>query len=176
MAQLSEEKAQYATLAMGSVNVAMTIVSLVLVEKAGRKTLLLVGFVGMFFDTLLLTICLAYVETSVAVSYLSILLVLVFVIMFAVGPGSIPWFLVSELFNQSARPAATSIAVAVNWTANFLVGLGFLPLQEAMGGYVFIIFVILLGIFVVFVWKKVPETKNKTIEEISAMFRQQSYQ
>lgn len=96
--------------------------------------------------------------------------------MFAVGPGSIPWFLVSELFNQSARPTATSIAVGVNWTANFLVGLGFLPLQEAMGGYVFIIFVILLGVFVIFVWKKVPETKNKTIEEISAMFRQISYQ
>lgn len=49
--------------------------------------------------------------------------------MFATGPGSIPWFLVSELFNQSARPAATSLAVAINWTANFMVGLGFLPLQ-----------------------------------------------
>lgn len=54
---------------------------------------------------------------------------LLFVVMFATGPGSIPWFLVSELFNQSARPAATSLAVAINWTANFLVGLGFLPLQ-----------------------------------------------
>lgn len=49
--------------------------------------------------------------------------------MFAIGPGSIPWFLVSELFNQSARPAATSLAVAINWLANFMVGLGFLPLQ-----------------------------------------------
>lgn len=49
--------------------------------------------------------------------------------MFATGPGSIPWFLVSELFNQSARPSATSLAVAINWTANFMVGLGFLPLQ-----------------------------------------------
>lgn len=64
MANLDEAKAQYATLAMGSVNVAMTIVSLVLVEKAGRKTLLLVGFIGMFFDTLLLTICLQYVVSS----------------------------------------------------------------------------------------------------------------
>lgn len=62
-------------------------------------------------------------------SYFCIILVLVFVVMFATGPGSIPWFLVSELFNQSARPAATSLAVAINWTANFLVGLGFLPLQ-----------------------------------------------
>jgi SP family facilitated glucose transporter-like MFS transporter 1 len=61
MAQLSEEHAQYATLSMGSMNVVMTLVSLVLVEKAGRKTLLLVGFTGMFFDTVLLAICLQYV-------------------------------------------------------------------------------------------------------------------
>lgn len=54
-----------------------------------------------------------------------VVLVLVYIIMFASGPGSIPWFLVSELFNQSARPIATSLAVTVNWGANFLVGLGF---------------------------------------------------
>ena len=70
-------------------------------------------------------------ESALWVSYLSIFFVIVFVVMFAVGPGSIPWFLVSELFNQSARPAATSLAVGVNWTANFLVGLGFLPLQAS---------------------------------------------
>lgn len=45
-----------------------------------------------------------------------------------------------------------------------------------MGGYVFLIFVVLQGFFIFFVWKKVPETKNKTIEEISSMFRQISYQ
>lgn len=67
--------------------------------------------------------------TYVWVSYLAIIFVMVFVVAFAVGPGSIPWFLVSELFNSSARPLATSIAVGVNWTANFVVGLGFLPLQ-----------------------------------------------
>ena len=45
------------------------------------------------------------------------------------GPGSIPWFFVTELFSQSGRPIASSIAVAVNWSANFLVGLGFSPIQ-----------------------------------------------
>ncbi|XP_052121869.1 solute carrier family 2, facilitated glucose transporter member 1 isoform X3 [Frankliniella occidentalis] len=176
LANLNDEEAQYATLGMGAMNVFMTLVSLVLVERAGRKTLLLIGFSGMCIDTALLTIALAYVNSAAWVSHISIVLVIVFVIMFAVGPGSIPWFLVSELFNQSARPAATSLAVGVNWTANFIVGLGFLPLQEAMGGYVFIIFTVLLALFVAFVYYKVPETKNKTMEEISAMFRQRSYQ
>jgi len=177
MAQLDDKSAQYATLGMGAVNVLMTVVSMFIVEKAGRKTLLLVGFAGMCCTTILLTICLAYVQDAALwVSYVSILLVILFVVMFAIGPGSIPWFLVSELFNQAARGAATSLAVWVNWAANFIVGIGFLPLQEAMGGKVFIIFAILLALFVLFVYKKVPETKNKTIEEITSMFRQISYQ
>jgi SP family facilitated glucose transporter-like MFS transporter 1 len=62
MAQLDDKSAQYATLGMGAVNVFMTLISMVIVEKAGRKTLLLVGFAGMCFTTILLTICLAYVQ------------------------------------------------------------------------------------------------------------------
>lgn len=64
LANLSEADAQYATLGMGSMNVLMTLVSLVLVERAGRKTLLLIGFSGMCIDTILLTIALAYVVSA----------------------------------------------------------------------------------------------------------------
>ncbi|XP_012258044.2 solute carrier family 2, facilitated glucose transporter member 1-like isoform X3 [Athalia rosae] len=176
MAKLEEEAAQYATLGTGATNVVMTLVSLVLVERAGRKTLLLSGFCGMFVSTIILTICLAFVGSASWIANLSIVVVLVFVVFFAIGPGSIPWFLVSELFTQSARPAATSVAIAVNWTANFIVSIGFLPLQEAMGSYVFLIFACLQMVFILFVYKKVPETRNKTMEEISSMFRQISYQ
>lgn len=99
-----------------------------------------------------------------------------FVVLFATGAGSIPWFLVSELFGQSARPVATSVAIAVNWSANFIVAVSFLKLSSALGSNVFIIFVVIQAFFTIFIYKKVPETKNKTIEEISSMFRQQSYQ
>ncbi|XP_050429863.1 solute carrier family 2, facilitated glucose transporter member 1-like isoform X1 [Adelges cooleyi] len=175
MAEMTPDGAKYATLGMGSLNVIMTLTSLFLVELSGRKTLLLIGFSAMFVDTVLLTIALMFVKTAVWVSYMAIIFVMVFVIAFAVGPGSIPWFLVSELFNSSARPLATSIAVGVNWTANFVVGLGFLPLQELLGPNVFLIFVVLLALFVLYVAKKVPETKNKTLEEIQMLFRQESY-
>ena len=103
-------------------------------------------------------------------------MVIMFVVLFATGPGSIPWFLVSELFNQSARPVATSVAIGVNWTANFLVSFGFKPLQNALDSNVFYIFAGLQALFTLYIYKKVPETKNKTIEEISSMFRQISYQ
>ncbi|XP_015917703.1 solute carrier family 2, facilitated glucose transporter member 1 [Parasteatoda tepidariorum] len=175
-AGLTAEKALNATLGMGSINVVMTIVSLVLIERAGRRTLLLTGLAGMMVMTILLTICLAFQKSAPWLSYVSIICVITFVIMFAIGPGSIPWFLVTELFGQGARPIATSIAVTVNWSANFIVGLGFLPLQNVMGVYTFLIFTALLAMFWMFTYKYVPETKNKTVEEITAIFRQKAYQ
>ncbi len=62
-------------------------------------------------------------------AYLSVVFVILFVIGFATGPGSIPWFFVTELFHQSGRPIATAIAVVTNWAANWLVGLAFSPLE-----------------------------------------------
>ena len=61
--------------------------------------------------------------------YVAVVATLSFVVFFAVGPGSIPWMITAELFSQGPRPAAMSIAVLVNWLANFLVGLFFLPLK-----------------------------------------------
>ncbi|XP_026329037.1 solute carrier family 2, facilitated glucose transporter member 1-like, partial [Hyposmocoma kahamanoa] len=170
-ANLDETHSQYATLGMGAMNVVMTVISLLLVEIAGRKTLLLAGFSGMLACTVSLCVALNYTENS-WVSYLCIALVILFTVMFAVGPGSIPWFLVTELFNQSARPAASSVAVTVNWTANFIVGLSFLPLSVILKSNTFIIFAVLQLLFIIFIYFKVPETKNKTVEEITAMFRQ----
>jgi len=66
---------------------------------------------------------------------------------------------------------AASMAVVTNWTANFLVGLCFLPMQEAFGPYVFIVFIITQIFFIAYVFFQVPETKNKTIDEISTQFR-----
>lgn len=174
-AGLTKEVAMQATLGMGAVNVLMTIVSLILVEKAGRRTLHLVGLGGMAVITVILTLCLALRESVPWLSYVSIVSVIGFVIMFATGPGSIPWFLVGELFGQGARPLATSIAVAVNWSANFIVGIAFLPLTGVMYHYTFLIFTALLIFFWLFTYYMVPETKNKSVEEISALFRQRAY-
>lgn len=174
-AGLSDSAAINATIAMGAMNVGMTVCSLVMVEKFGRKTLMLVGLTGMLVDVALLFICILMKDLATWISYASIVLVILFVVMFAVGPGSIPWFLVTELFAQNARPVASSIAVAVNWTAAFIVGLGFLPIQNLIGPYVFLIFVFLLALFILFTYKKVPETKGRSIDEITALFKQSAY-
>merc|ERR1711872_797123 len=120
----------------------------------------------MFLMTTLLLASLLTFTTVPAMSYVAVVAVITFVVGFATGPGSIPWFFVTELFAQSGRPTATSIAVVVNWTANFLVGLGFQPLQLLMDAWVFLVFIIIQVIFIIYVAIFVPETKNKTIEEI----------
>ncbi|XP_054710131.1 solute carrier family 2, facilitated glucose transporter member 1-like isoform X2 [Uloborus diversus] len=173
-AGLSQQVAIYATLGMGTINVLMTIVSMVLVEKAGRRTLHLIGLAGMMVVILILTICMALTYKAPWLSYISIVCIIGFIIMFASGPGSIPWFLVAELFGQGARPIATSIAVAVNWLANFIVSLGFLPITEMIGEYTFLIFAALLAMFWLFTYNRVPETKGKTVEEVAAVFRGKS--
>merc|ERR1712241_814242 len=170
-AGLDAQDSQPATLGMGSMNVLMAFVSLVLIEKAGRKTLMVLGLSVMFLMTTLLLSALLPFTSVPAMSYVAIVSVILFVVGFATGPGSIPWFFVTELFAQSGRPTATSIAVTVNWSANFLVGLGFAPLQEVMGAYVFVIFMVIQLCFIIYVHFCVPETKNRTIEDITAQFR-----
>ena len=75
----------------------------------------------------------SFIREDVAVlKYVSIVAVYFFVIMFATGPGSIPWFLVSEMFGVGARGLATSLAVACNWSANFMVFIAYLPLAVSL--------------------------------------------
>ena len=172
-AGLNERAAVRATLGMSLVNVGMTLVSLFLVDRAGRRTLHMTGLMGMAATCLVLAVCLGTSagSQSPAASLLSVVAVYVFIAMFASGPGAIPWFLVAELFPSNARPIASSIAVAVNWLANFTVSLAFLPLSNVLHGYTFILFAILLVVFYLFTYYKVPETKGATAEEISALFK-----
>lgn len=160
----------YATIGAGIVNTVFTVVSLFLVERAGRRTLHLIGLAGMAVCALIMTISLSLVETIPALSYLAIVGVFGFVASFEMGPGPIPWFIVAELFSQGPRPAAMAVSGFSNWTANFLVGLGFPKLRELCGPYVFIIFMILLIFFFIFTFLRVPETKGRTFDDIAQGF------
>ncbi|XP_028298631.1 solute carrier family 2, facilitated glucose transporter member 3a isoform X1 [Gouania willdenowi] len=159
----------YATIGAGIVNTIFTVVSLFLVEKAGRRTLHLLGLGGMAISALLMTISLLMKHIPV-MSYMAIVAVMLFVAMFEIGPGPIPWFIVAELFSQGPRPAAMAVAGCCNWTANFLVGMSFPKLVEWCGPWVFLIFVVFLVIFFIFTFIKVPETKGKTFDEIAQGF------
>nr|XP_020471084.1 solute carrier family 2, facilitated glucose transporter member 1-like [Monopterus albus]XP_020471085.1 solute carrier family 2, facilitated glucose transporter member 1-like [Monopterus albus]XP_020471086.1 solute carrier family 2, facilitated glucose transporter member 1-like [Monopterus albus] len=159
----------YATIGAGIVNTIFTVVSLFLVEKAGRRTLHLLGLGGMAVSALIMTISLLLKDIT-AMSYVAIMAIMLFVAMFELGPGPIPWFIVAELFSQGPRPAAMAVAGCCNWTSNFLVGISFPKLEELCGPWVFLIFTAFLIMFFIFTFIKVPETKGKTFDEIARCF------
>ncbi|XP_071331246.1 solute carrier family 2, facilitated glucose transporter member 1a [Trachinotus anak] len=162
----------YATIGAGVVNMAFTVVSLFVVERIGRRPLHLTGLMGMAVSAVLLTVAMALLDQLRWMSYVSIAAIFSFVAFFEIGPGPIPWFIVAELFSQGPRPAAIAVAGFSNWSANFLVGMGFQYVEQLCGPYVFIIFTILLLGFFVFTYFMVPETKGRTFDEIAAGFRQ----
>ena len=98
-------------------------------DRLGRRILHITGLSGMLVTVTLLVISLLAKSTP-AWNQLSIAMTILFVAFFGIGPGSIPWLITSELFNQAFRVPASSIAVLVNWSANFMVAVGFKPLFE----------------------------------------------
>ncbi|XP_064184873.1 solute carrier family 2, facilitated glucose transporter member 4-like [Anguilla rostrata] len=161
----------YATIGAGTVNCAFTVVSLFLVEKMGRRTLHMLGLGGMCLCAIIMTVALALLESVPSMKYISMLAIFGFVAFFEVGPGPIPWFFVAELFSQGPRPAAMAVAGCSNWTANFIIGMSFQYIADLCGPYVFLIFAVLLLFFLLFTFFRVPETRGKTFDQISAGFQ-----
>jgi len=88
-----------------------------------------------------------------------------------VGLGPIPMMIGAELFRQGPRPRALSLAGLVNWFMTAVIAISFEPIQKVLNEYTFLIFLGLMIFFTIFVVLKVPETKNKTFEEIAANFQ-----
>ncbi|KAJ1521313.1 hypothetical protein ONE63_002990 [Megalurothrips usitatus] len=169
-AGMAEDAAKNTTVGVGGIMVVMTLVSAPFADRLGRRALMLVGLVGMFVCSLGVTATLA-LEQYVAMRALAVVAVLAFVVLFSVGPGSIPWLITAELFSQGPRPAAVAVATVVNWAANFAVSIAFPPMQKELKYLVFAPFSALLFLFSLFAAFRVPETKNKTFREIADSLR-----
>lgn len=128
--------AVYATLALSVANFVQTAVSSWLVEHPwfGRRSLLLIGKFGMLFATILLTVTIHFAQLvegteptagNKVASYSAVVCLVAFIIFFATGPGSIPFFYVNEVFSSNARASASALATGTNWSCNFIIGLGF---------------------------------------------------
>ncbi len=122
-----QQTAEYSNLGIGGALIVVTIISLFLIDWLGRRILHLIGLCGMLLASLILVISLI-IEDSDSWNKVSLTMTILFVTFFAIGPGAIPWLVTSELFNQTYRVPASSIAAFTNWTANFTVVLGFKPL------------------------------------------------
>lgn len=165
-AGIPPEMVQYANIGTGLVNVIMTGISVPLMEKSGRRLLLLGGMVVMIVSAGGLTAALNLHDKFTWISYLSVVCLIVFVVGFAIGLGSIPQFIGAELFKQGPRPPAMSFAGLLNWLCNFIVGITFPSMQSALKAYSFLVFIFAVVGFGIFLWWKLPETKGQTYDEI----------
>ena len=174
-AELSLRASQTATLLLGVTQVVMTLVSLALVDRCGRRVLMLTGLSGMAVSNIMLYVSLSTVSSVPGMSYVSVLSVYLCVLFYFIGPGSIPWFYVGELFTQASRPMAMAVSGVVSWAANFVVVLSFPLLEHWIHQNVFVVFVVIQASLVLYVWRFVPETRGKTVEEVVAIFGKNRY-
>ncbi|KAG7276513.1 hypothetical protein CRUP_021293, partial [Coryphaenoides rupestris] len=169
-AGVQENHIQFVTVGTGAVNVFMTIAAVFIVEAAGRRRLLLIGFGICCAACVILTIALKFQDAVSWMPYVSIACVIIYVMGHAIGPSPIPYVVTMEMFRQSSRPAAFMVAGSVHWLCNFTVGLVFPFLERGLGPYSFIIFSVICLATLIYIWMVVQETKNKTFLEVSQMF------
>ncbi|KAL8120195.1 putative plastidic glucose transporter 2 isoform X2 [Apium graveolens] len=152
---------------IGVSNLIGSVIALILMDKLGRKVLLLWSFSGMVLSTGVQVAAGGMIASSSGGQYLSVIGMLMFVFSFAVGVGPVPGLLLPEIFTNRIRAKAVAFCMSVHWVFNFLVGLLFLRLLEKMGAQ---LLYTMFGTFclmgVLFVKRNVMETKGKSLQEI----------
>ncbi|KAI9362404.1 major facilitator superfamily domain-containing protein [Pilaira anomala] len=156
-----EEFSKYMAIVTTVVNFVMTAVSVALIDRMGRRPLLLIANAGACLFSVLLVI--GYVFNIPALLVVSVFL---YVASFAIGIGPIPWLMTSELTPTYASSSVGSVGTCVNWAMNFLIGQCFPVIFARIAGYSFAIFAAIAAIAFVFTLVFVPETKGKTLEAI----------
>eukprot|EP00238_Polyblepharides_amylifera_P006996 CAMPEP_0196574592 /NCGR_PEP_ID=MMETSP1081-20130531/4285_1 /TAXON_ID=36882 /ORGANISM="Pyramimonas amylifera, Strain CCMP720" /LENGTH=511 /DNA_ID=CAMNT_0041892671 /DNA_START=118 /DNA_END=1653 /DNA_ORIENTATION=+ len=167
------EQADIASLAVAGIQVVMTVVCCQLMDRAGRRALLLTSAGGMAASaSLLATYFLCKQSLSPAVSMLvSVGSLMGYIIFFSLGLGAIPWVLMSEIFPAHTRGQASSLATFINWSCSFLVTEVFKSMMDTLtpaGAFMTYAFELLATVLFVFVL--VPETKGRSLEQIEAYF------
>jgi len=165
------------TVIMGIINISFTLVAVFSVEKLGRKPLLITGSLGMAVGALGVALSNVFVMPPVV----PVISIMVYSACFMFSWGPICWVYIAELFPNTIRSQATAIAVAFQWIFNFIVSSTFVPMYNmklgAMGDsfghfFAYALYGIICLVAAVFVWRLVPETKGKTLEDMTHYWRE----
>ncbi|XP_042564104.1 solute carrier family 2, facilitated glucose transporter member 11-like [Clupea harengus] len=168
---IPENKIPYVTLGAGICELVTALSCGLLIESLGRRALIIGGYSLMAFWCFCLTVALTFQEASPWVPYLSMICVFAFILSFGLGPGGVTNILTTELFTQTARPAAYMIGLSVNWLSFFIIGMAFPFIVNGLKQYCFLVFLVVCVMVAIYIFLVVPETKNKTFLEIHAAFQ-----
>ncbi|KAG9262017.1 solute carrier family 2, facilitated glucose transporter member 11-like isoform X1 [Astyanax mexicanus] len=165
------EKIPYATVGTGACECLTALTCGLLIESLGRRVLIIGGYSLMALWCICFTITLTFQNYSPWMPYLSMACVFLFILSFGLGPGGVTNILTTELFTQTARPAAYMIAGSVNWLSFFIIGMVFPFIVNGLQQYCFLVFLVVCCLVASFIFFVVPETKNKTFLEIQNEFQ-----
>lgn len=162
---LSASNSIFYSIAIGIINLVMAVVAVRLVDRAGRRQLLLFSLLGMAVTLVLL----GFSFIAEWNSALMLLFMVLYIAAYGIGMGPIFWALIGEIFPSDAHAGGSSASTAVNWTSNFVVSLVFLTVINAIGqGQTFWIFAFICVVGLVFVGRFVPETKERSFDQVDA--------
>ncbi len=161
-----------ATVGVGVVNLLMTVVAMLLLDRVGRRPLLLTGLVGMVLSLGVLGLAFALPGLQQNLGWIAVGSLMAYVGAFAIGLGPVFWLLISEIYPLKIRGLAMSVATVANWGMNLLVALTFLTLIQLLGrpATFWLYGVVGIGAWI-FAYRLVPETKGRTLEDIEAHWR-----
>ena len=161
-----------ATAGIGVVNVLMTIVAMWLIDRMGRRPLLLIGIAGMAITLGILGLSFYMSGKSDLLIRLALISIMVYVASFAISLGPIFWLLISEIYPLRIRSSGEGLAAAFNWGSNLLVSLTFLTLLQLLGApWTFWLYGLFAVASWIFAYYWVPETKGRTLEAIEEFWR-----
>ncbi len=157
----------------GIVNLGFTCVAIFTVEKLGRKPLLIVGSLGMAVGAIGVACTFSQaMEGNSTMQLLCMISLMIYSASFMFSWGPICWVLIAEVFPNTIRGGAVAIAVAFQWIFNWIVSTSFVPMANSLGfWFVYGMYGVICIIAAVFVWKLVPETKGKTLEDMTKLWK-----
>ncbi|WP_213818939.1 D-xylose transporter XylE [Garciella nitratireducens] len=158
------------TVIMGMVNVGFTIIAIQTVDKWGRKPLLMIGSVGMAIGMF----GVAILAQNQIFGIGTLLFIIFYTASFMMSWGPICWVLLSEIFPNKIRGQAMAIAVAAQWAANFFISSTYPPMIEISAGLTYGFYGLMSICAAIFVWKMVPETKQKSLEELEKIWKKET--
>ena len=161
-----------ATVGVGVVNVGMTVLAMFLIDRTGRRPLLLVGIAGMIVTLGVLGLSFRISNPSAQLAWIAVICLMGYVAAFAISLGPIFWLLIAEIYPLKIRGLAEGMAATFNWASNLVVSLTFLTLIEKLGASsTFLLYAFASVASWLFAYYFVPETKGHTLEEIEAFWR-----
>jgi len=171
----TEQWALRINLLTGLVNILATIPAIALIDRVGRKPLLLAGSIGMTVTLGAMAAVFATAGTgpdgkpilSHGAAVAGLTAANLYIVAFAMSWGPVMWVLLGEMFPNHMRGAGLAVSGATNWAANFAVTVTFLPLMGVVGlSGAYGLYALCAALSILFVWKAVHETKGKTLEQM----------